>query len=103
MPWLVLPFTEEAEMKCLTNVRCSGQWAHTNEVIDSVVILDSEGALTTTDGHAAINADTRVKICLGNQRLSAKSLPMQIRWALMVHTEEAAILLAGWLAVFQCT
>ena len=79
---------------------------HTTEVDDKfkvsgfppIVFLDSEGALTTTDGRAAISADQRAEICLGSQNFSAKSLPMQVCLAPMVHTKEATISLAGWLA-----
>jgi len=52
MPWLALPFTEEARKKELNKkFKVSG--------IPSVVILDSHGALITTDGRAAISADPK--------------------------------------------
>ena len=84
--------------------------AHTTEIIEefkvcgipSVVILDSKGHLQPPTVVLPSVLIPRVKICLGSQRLSAKSLPMQVCLALMVHTKEAAISLARWLAVFQC-
>ena len=70
--------------------------------IPSVVILDSKRHLQPLTVVLPSVLLRRVKIYIGSQRLSAESLPMQVCFALMVHTKEAVTSLARWLAVFQC-